>query len=83
MSGGICTSFSYLKALSFQNNKVKRMLMTMENLFTCVGKIFFHERKYWRHKRITNYSFHTWQKEFDGPKYYIRLDYMWGFMMGL
>lgn len=35
-----------------------------ENLFTCVGKIFFHERKYWRHKRITNYSFHTWQKNF-------------------
>lgn len=59
--------FSYLKALSFQKiTSVVRMLHDLrENLFTCVGKIFFHERKYLRHKRITNYSFHTWQNTSD------------------
>lgn len=66
MSGGISAHLFIFKSTIFQKiTSLVRMLHDLrENLFTCVGKIFFHERKYWRHKRITNYSFHTWQKNF-------------------
>lgn len=66
MSGGISARLFIFKSTIFPKiTSVVRMLHDLrENLFTCVGKIFFHERKYWRHKRITNYSFHTWQKNF-------------------
>ena len=65
-SGGISAYLFILKNVTFP--KITRMVRMLQNLcekfFIHVCKNFLNESKNWRHKRITECSFHTWQKNF-------------------